>query len=249
MSKKDNNNGLFLLGISIAVGLIISSLLFTDTLKFLKGDNQTITVKGYAEKKLVSDNAIWSGRFTTYNETKHIAYKLLEKDKEVVTKYLINNGIPKEKIKFDAVMVNEKYYFNDRGYSTGNVRGYNLIQNFSINMNNVTLIDELSRKSTELIKHGINFDSDNPRFYYTKLNDLKIEMLGYAANDAYERANILAKNSNSKVGRLVFAKQGVFQITSADSPDEVSDYGIYELSSINKTIKAIVTMEYTINNW
>jgi hypothetical protein len=59
------------------------------------------------------------------------------------------------------------------------------------------------------------------------------------------RAEELAKNSGSEVGTLKYASQGVFQITPVHSTD-VSDYGIYDTSTIEKSIKAVVTIEYSI---
>jgi hypothetical protein len=59
------------------------------------------------------------------------------------------------------------------------------------------------------------------------------------------RAEELAKNSGSEVGKLKYASQGVFQITPVNSTD-VSDYGIYDTTTIEKSIKAVVTIEYSI---
>lgn len=82
--------------------------------------------------------------------------------------------------------------------------------------------------------------------FYTKANDLKIEMLKIATQDAYERAKALVSASQGTVGKLIYARQGVFQITSEFST-KVSDYGVNDTTSIDKMIKSIVTVEYAID--
>jgi hypothetical protein len=48
------------------------------------------------------------------------------------------------------------------------------------------------------------------------------------------------------VGRVRDAKTGVFQITSRNSTD-VSDSGIYDTSSIDKDITAVVSVTFGID--
>jgi len=245
MSQKESSNN-FMLGVALALGMIISALLITSTMKFIKSGNQTITVKGYAEKEIVSDYAVWSSSFSVFSSDRKTAYSELESHLKIVMKYLNQNGISDNMITIDAVITSPHYQLNEQGYSTGVITGYELVQNIRIGTKNIYLADKLSRKSTELIKSGINFNSMMPEYYYTKLNDLKIKMVGEAAKDATTRADQLAENSGGSIGRLMSAKQGVFQITGTGNASEISDYGMYDVSSIKKTIKSVVTMEYSI---
>lgn len=246
-SSNSKNTGYFLLGISLGLALVISSLLFTDTLKFLKSNNQTIRVKGYAEKKIVSDLAIWSIAVTATAENQQLAYASIEKDLQTVRQYLLSNDVDESAISIEPINTQEFAEQQGNSYAqTGRVLAYKLTQVVTIETKNVQLVAKLSGQATELLKVGVHFEPYQPNYHYTKLNDLKIEMLGLAAEDAYNRANQLANNSGSAIGHLASAQQGVFQITSQKSSTDVDDYGIYDLSGIDKTIKAVVTMEYTI---
>ncbi|ABB16247.1 conserved domain protein [Carboxydothermus hydrogenoformans Z-2901] len=71
-------------------------------------------------------------------------------------------------------------------------------------------------------------------------------MLGLATKDAMQRAEQIAKFTGVKVGKLRSSKMGVFQITAPYSTD-VSDMGIFDTSSIEKEITAVVTCEFEIN--
>ena len=73
----------------------------------------------------------------------------------------------------------------------------------------------------------------------------KLTMLAEATEDGYRRAKTLAQNSGGEVGPLRSARQGVFQITEPYST-ETSGYGMYDTSTIDKTVKAVVTLEYSI---
>ncbi len=69
----------------------------------------------------------------------------------------------------------------------------------------------------------------------------------WATEDGYRRALALAEGSKGKVGALISAQQGVFQITEQHSTD-TSGYGEYDTSTIEKTAKAVVTLEYAIES-
>lgn len=245
--SKSNNLGLTILGISLAVAIVISVFFLSETMKAIKLSHQTIRIKGYAEKTIKSDYATWQGSYAVVGPNIISNYTLLEEYKNIVKNFLIKNGIPEKDIEFNAVYTTTQYRKNEKGYSTGEVSGYLISQTVSVESNNVDLINRLSKQSSELMKQGIIFKSYSPKYFYTKLNDLKIEMLGKATKDANERAKVLAKNSDSDVGQLRYASQGVFQITPKNSTD-VSDYGQFDTTEIEKVIKAVVTIEYSIHN-
>ena len=89
-------------------------------------------------------------------------------------------------------------------------------------------------------------ESRAPQFYYTKIGDLKIEMLGEAAKDAKERAEKIAASTGNSIGSVRSARMGVLQITAADST-EVSDSGIYDTSSIDKDMTAVVNVSFAVD--
>ena len=96
----------------------------------------------------------------------------------------------------------------------------------------------------ELLDEGVNVEAYSPDYYYTKLSDLKMEMLAEATQDARMRAETITANAGSSLGALKIANTGVFQITAPNSSDE--DYtwgGAFNTSSKNK--RASVNMRLT----
>jgi hypothetical protein len=97
-----------------------------------------------------------------------------------------------------------------------------------------------------LINQGILLESMAPEYLYTKLGDLKIEMLAEAAKDAKRRAEQIAQSTDSSIGTVRTARMGVLQITAADSTD-VSDSGMNDTSSLEKDITAVVNVGFAVD--
>ena len=135
---------------------------------------------------------------------------------------------------------------DDAGRETSEITGYALKQQVSVTSNDVEKIDQISREATELINQGILLESSAPQFFYTKLGDLKIEMLGEASKDAKTRADKIAKSTSSGIGSIRSARMGVMQITAPEST-EVSDYGVNDTSSIEKDVTAVVNISFAVD--
>jgi hypothetical protein len=237
--------GLFLLGAFLAAGIIIATIVISRTVERVKTQNQRIQVKGFAERTITSDIAVWSGQITTRSPELVTAYDNLQVDLKKVLIYLEQQGIQKKDVSIPSVTTTIQYKRTDKGMITNIVEGYTLVQTVSITSPNIEQIADIANEVTVLIKEGIEFDSYSPQYFYTKLDDMKIELLGEATKNAGMRAKQLAENSGSKVGNLKYASQGVFQITPVYST-QVSDYGTYDTTTIEKSVKAVVTMEYSI---
>ena len=132
------------------------------------------------------------------------------------------------------------------GNETSEITGYSLGQQIEVRSTDVQKIAAISREATELINQGILIESSAPKYYYTKIGDLKIEMLGEAAKDAKERAERIASSTGNSIGSVKSAKMGVLQITAADSTD-VSDYGVFDTTTIEKDMTAVVNVSFAVN--
>ncbi len=247
MSNNKNYSwlGLFLLGVFLCTGIVIGAFIISKTVEQVKFQNQRITVKGYAERTITSDIASWRGQITARSTELVTAYDNLQADLNKVLSYLEQKGISRDDVDIASVITSIQYKRTANGMTTNIVEGYNLVQPVSITSSNIEQIAEIANEITVRTQQGVEFDSFPPQYFYTKLDDMKIELLGEATKNAYMRAEQLAENSGSKVGSLKYASQGVFQITPVYST-QVSDYGTYDTSTIEKSVKAVVTIEYSI---
>jgi len=124
--------------------------------------------------------------------------------------------------------------------------GYRLNQTIQIESKDVDNIEDISRQVTELINLGIEFYSQPPEYYYTKLAELKLEMIASATEDARLRAEKIAINSGSKIGKLKQARMGVFQIIAQNSSEDFSWGGSFNTSSKMKTATITMKLEFGI---
>lgn len=150
---------------------------------------------------------------------------------------------------FSSVSIEKE--FNTRYDSEGRTlgtefTGYNLKQSVTVDSRDIEKVEKISREVTELIESGIEFNSSNPSYFYTKLSELKIDLLAKASADAQERAQTIAKNSGSDLGKIKKAAMGVFQITGQNSDEDYSFGGVFNTSSKNKTASITIRIDYAV---
>ncbi len=234
-----------ILGVCIIITAVILANAFTNRNK----SNNTISVTGLGAKDFNSDLIVWSGSFMKKNLNLKEAYSDLDKDREKIKSYLVGKGINQSNMIFSAVIITKEYdYVLDKNdvKVKSNFNGYMLNQNIQIESNEVDEIENISRQVTELINSGVEFYSVNPKYYYTKLAQLKIEMIAEATKDANNRAKKIAENSGSEVGKLKKAEMGVFQIVAQNSSEDYSWGGSFNTTSKKKTASITVKLDYEI---
>jgi len=230
----------------LAIAIVLSTALLTTTYKTIKSDRGTISVKGCAESQIVSDYVQWQGSIKATAETQLAAYEKLEADLAEVLSFLESRGITPAAVSIKPIISSVNYRYTPKGRATNEIESYVLSQEFAISSSDVPLITSISHEVTTLIKKGLLLNSNAPQYFYLKIDELKIEMLGQAAKDAKQRADTILSKGGANAGTLRSAHQGVFQITPAFAT-YVSDYGEFDTSSIDKRIKAVVTMEFGID--
>lgn len=238
----------YLSAIIFSIAIVIAAWFLGNSYVDRANPDGTISVTGAGSENFTSDLIVWEGRFSQMSENLETAYNQLNRDKNTVKDYLIEKGIKEENIVFNSVQTDEQ---REQKYQNGNYvgsifKGYQLTQSVKIEFNDVELIESVSREITELLNKGVQFNSTPPRYYYTKLADLKIEMISKATEDARVRAEKIAENSGGTLGELKSANMGVFQITGQNSGEDYSWSGAYNTADKRKTASITMRLEYEI---
>ena len=237
---------LVILTLTMPAAVILSTYLASRSFEQVHRADQTIRVKGYAEKPIVSDWAEWSASVVVRHEDRTTAYALLEQHREQVVSFLESQGFARSTVELGPVHIKELATRDSRGHRTHQIEQYEISQVFSVSSAHVDQIATAARLSAGLISQGVALRSSAPRYLYTGLDTVKLEMLEQATENARERALLLVGGAGNQLGPLHSAKQGVFQITPQFS-SEVSGSGYNDTSSLHKVIKAVATFEFTIN--
>jgi len=241
-----NNLTAIIFGLAIVVAAYFLGYSFMNRNK----TDGTISVTGLGEADFTSDLIVWEGSFSEESPNLQQAYNDLEKDKKIISDYLLSKGITAEELVFNAVNSRKDTrgkYTSDGKYIGEEFLGYVLTQSLQIDSNDVEKVEKVSREITELLNKGIQFYSQPPRYYYTKLADLKIEMISKATSDARTRAEQIAENSGGKLGQLISAKMGIFQITGQNSNEDYSWGGTFNTESKEKTASITMKLDYEAN--
>lgn len=234
------------LGAALAVGLVLAAWIVASSLERIKLAGDKITVKGYAEEKVVSDAGTWRAIVSVRAPDLATAYGKLDADSARVVKYIESLvGADAARLQQGTVSTQTVYEFGPGGVQTGRVLGYELSRQFEFSSKNVAQIGTIATGASRLISDGVAINAMPPQYFFTDLNAVKVRLIGAATKDSLLRAQQFAANSGVTVGPLRSASQGVFQITSPNST-ETADYGSYDTSTVEKLVKAVVTVEYAV---
>lgn len=208
---------------------------------------QKITVTGLSQKDFVSDLIVWRASFSRQGAAVADAYSQLRIDAERVRAYLLSKGLTTDAIVISAVTITPTY----RSVQTGShweqvFSGYSLSQNVQVESKEVDKVEALSREISELIDAGVVLNSQPPEYYYTKLAELKLDLLADASKDGTDRAQKIAENGSGRLGKLLRADMGIFQITAQNSNEDYSWGGAFNTTSKRKTASITVRMEFDI---
>jgi uncharacterized protein len=242
----ERSNVFYNAGTALALGLIISSLILGWSYRGSKKGDEAITVTGSAKRRIASDLVVWNAGVSAQAPVLADSYAQLAGSIPRIKQYLLSKGIPEDQMTVSSITTMTNKGRDADGNETAEITGYTLSQQIEVRSNDVAKISQVAREATELINQGILIESSSPRYYYTKIGDLKVEMLGEAAKDAKERAERIASSTGNSIGSVRSAKMGVMQITAADSTD-VSDYGVYDTSTIEKDMTAVVNVSFAVD--
>jgi hypothetical protein len=170
---------------------------------------------------------------------------MVKADAQMVKKYLADHGVKDAEVVFAAIDIRKEF----RSYQVDNrwmeeFDGYRLSQSVRVESSEVDKVERLSREISELLNGGLELQSETPRYYYTKLSELKIDLLANASADGKQRAAVLAEKAGGRLGKLRRADMGIFQITAQNSDEDYTWGGAFNTTSRSKTASITVKMEF-----
>lgn len=242
-SSRDRFPQLFAGLAALSVALVISSFIGANVIRNFKQSNDALIVTGSAKRPIRSDYVVWRASVSSQQTTAQAAYQDLKRQTERLQRYLKDQQVPDDAITLNAIETYAIPEVSANGRETGQTIAYRLSQRLEVRSSEVDQITQLSQRATDLINEGISLVSEPPQYLYTQLSKVRVEMVAEATKDAKARAEAIAQSTGNQVGAVRSAETGVFQITSRNSTD-VSDSGIYDTSSIDKDITAVVSVQF-----
>jgi len=242
------NNKNILVSIIVSFAIIIVAFILGNAYRFKYNHTNTINVTGYAKVDFESDIIKWSAYYSRKSMDMSYASAQLNKDKEAIKNFLIQQGVSENEILFGAIGISRDYdySYDERGNSSRTFSGYTLSQRVSVESNSLDKVDNASREISILISQGVELNSYSPSYYFSGLENLKLELISKASENAMQRAQNIAKESNTNIANLKKADLGVFQITGQNDDEEYSYGGVFNTTSRYKTANITVKSSYTL---
>lgn len=253
--ENSSNRGASLILPTIILGLclVAGTFVVAAAVYKVKALNRTLSVTGSVDRVVKSDTVKWRCHFSRSMDANGLqtGSKELQADLKAVLAYLKANGVAAEAITVNPADMSLTCYSTQGWYDTKScgpnpIAGYNLTQALVIESADVEGITKLAQEATgALIDQGTIFASDGLEYYYGKLADLRLEMLADATKNAKARAETIAASTGTELGPIQSASMGVFQVTAVNSM-EISDYGAYDTSTIDKKVTAVVRAGFAL---
>jgi len=239
-----NGFGMFMLGIALALGGAFASQSVAKAI-ITSRSASSIKVKGSASVDLRADSACWVTTVTCRGATLQAAYASLSKDMDRLQQFMRTNNFTETEAKAGAVSALNIMGKDTKGNNTNKIELYQLTQTVEVLSAKVDDVAKAARSVTQLIKDGVDVSSGQPAYLVSSLESNKVDLLEKATRSAMGRAETLAQGSGSSVGALISANQGVIQVVQRGTTGS-SDYGEYDTRTIEKTMRAVVSLEYAV---
>jgi hypothetical protein len=202
----------------------------------------TADVKGLAERRVEADKAYWMIQYTVAGKSKSeipVLYEASERDQKKIVTLLESSGFTDKEIK-PGVITYTKNEFRDENQKLVE-EDHLLIGEIEVETTNVRLVSEVRSKLNTLIAQGLDIRNNPPAYHFTKLNEIKPDMLKEATTNARIAANEFATNAGVKVGGIRSARQGGFVIR-----DVGENYG--DTNKIEKDVRVVTNVTFFLTD-
>ncbi|MDD5032710.1 MAG: SIMPL domain-containing protein [Candidatus Pacebacteria bacterium] len=226
----------------LGISLIISFSIFGGFYYYAQyaTSRDVLTVTGSAKKAVTSDQAKLTIVLSRVVPVSQLAYgnSQVSRDLGFLNELLAQKGISATETTISPVSMNQ-FWSNKQGGENE----YELRQTAIIQSADVSKITNLSKAIPELAVKGAIASVQSLEYYYSKLPETRVSLLSDAVKDAKDRADKIAESAGKKTGSIRSASSGVVQVLPLNSVD-VSDYGTYDTSSIEKEIMVTVKTSF-----
>ena len=240
---------LIVFGVLLALGMSIAAFILGAQVKNVGSGRQSITVKGLAEKAVRADHAEWQITLNARGKTFAEALSQLRAARPKLDGFITQQGFAAEAVSVDQEQVEPFYVEEDRpdGRTRQTQDGYQAKQQFSIRGNDLNKIAAADRAALEFKAAGNPITYTSPSYLISNLEEVKMSLIAAATANAQTRAEEFVKNGHARIGAMRSASQGAFYILRAGDSVDTNDYGgTYDRTTVDKTARVVVTIEYNL---
>lgn len=200
---------------------------------------RVVHVRGLAEMEVPADKVFWNLSYGFVGNDMQDLFKTIDQKNITVKHFLTDNGISVNDITFNPPSLSDH---EANAYTTNHSRyRYSINSSIIVATTDVDAVRELrqsfQQKMSNLIDSGLVLNSGYASYEFTGLNKIKPQMIEEATINARAVAEKFAKDSQSKLGKIRNASQGVFSI---DDRDENTPY--------IKKVRVVTTIDFALED-
>lgn len=224
----------------IALAIVVFGSFIQNSLNRYTNRERVVTVKGLSEREVQADKVIWPLIYKEIGNDPAEIYQRIAKKNAILVSFLTKEGLTETDITVNAPEVKDR--FADSWSQENITNRYVATSVIIVSSEHVALVRSIMQRQAELMKLGIaliteEYGKNNIQYEFTKLNDIKPEMVEESTKNARATAEKFADDSESQLGKIRRATQGQFSIQNRD----VNTPHI-------KNVRVVSTVEYYIND-
>ena len=224
----------------IALGIVVFGSFMQNSLARFVNKERVVTVKGLSEREMPADKVTWPLVFKELGNDPAEIYRSIERKNQVLVSFLYEQGLGTDEVMLNAPDIKDR--FADSWSQEQITNRYVATSVIIVTSNKVELVRSIMQKQAQLMKMGIaliteDYGKNTVKYEFTRLNDIKPEMVEESTKNARATAEKFAEDSDSELGKIRRATQGQFSITDRDNN-----------TPHIKNIRVVSTIEYYIND-
>ena len=240
----------------LSFGLIISAALISNAMNKANKDENRITVKGVAERRIKADKALINIVISDKNENLDELKKSISEKEKLATDLIKNLKIDSNDYSIGNLRIQPNYIESSSNVKqqttaistsimqNAKISDYEGVETISIVTKDIDKVEEFFQKLLELKLQSNNIQINEPEFFITNIEKYKKDMVVDASRNAEIRAIEMLKVNDNEIGGLKSISQGQFEIL--EDTEDVRKINENEANQIYKKMRVVVTATYLI---
>lgn len=228
--------------LALAIAVAVTGVSVAGAVREIKRSRDTIDVTGSARQPISADVVHWSLAVSAEAPRPEAAVAMLKTRAAAVRSFLRRGGLPESAVTEPPVSTQQILI---RVAARRRAPGFRVVQRFRIGSTDMDRIERVAAHATDLLAQGIPVSTGGLVYLSTNLADARVEALKGAVADAHRRAETIVAGIGGKLGSVKSAQIGVYQVVPRNSTS-VSDYGIYDTTSREKDVYAVVSVTFRL---
>ena len=201
----------------LAVGLVLLGLFLYFGLGNVMIKDRIVSVRGLAEREVQADHVIWPLVYETTSDNLQEAMSDINRGNNKIRQWLIKHGVKPADISMGAPQIRDRATQYDGDYK--GLR-YKASCTTTVSTRDVALVRQLIPQLGQLVEMGVAISAEDydsqVQYEFTSLNKIKPQMIEEATKNARTAGEKFARDSDSKLGKIKDATQGLFDISDRD---------------------------------